>query len=533
MTNKVQKVIVLGGSFDPVTNAHLQIIRKLSEKYHRVVVLPCRISPFKQEGCSASGEDRVQMLRRVTADLENVKVSKWEIKREGVSYTVDAVKHYKEKYPDAELYFAIGSDCLAGLPDWKDADVLAKNVTFVLIRRPGFSVSKKVSDGVKALGFRLKPAGFTVSADSSAEARVAAAFGNLAEFVPQAVAEYIGEHGLYTQYASYTQAYATFGLRWERIEHTFRAVQAGIRLAKLHGEDVHETIVALLLHDIGKYASPQVLKREGVRAENYATLAAEAPAVLHAHVSAAVARDYFNLDDRIVHAVEKHTTGSADMCALDKIVYLADAVESGREYEGVESLRRLAAKDLDRAMLRALRLTVKHVKAKGNPLCEETLAARDRFAEICRKKAAAKKAAPVFASPSQPAAQEQHAPIAVPNTDMRNADSQTFAMYAAQKLSEKKGRNVIIIDVAQKTVVAERFVIAGANSTTAVKALADYVDEKFSKECGIEPLRRDVSPKWAVLDYGHVIVHVQHEEAREYYNLQKLWDTGNNVTHIS
>ena len=46
----------------------------------------------------------------------------------------------------------------------------------------------------------------------------------------------------------------------------------------------------------------------------------------------------------------------------------------------------------------------------------------------------------------------------------------------------------------------------------------------------MEPLRRDISPKWAVLDYGDVIVHIQHEEAREFYRLEKLWDNGDNVT---
>ena len=56
MTNKVQKVAVLGGSFDPVTNAHISVIKNLSKKFSRVVVLPCHISPFKQDGCTASGE---------------------------------------------------------------------------------------------------------------------------------------------------------------------------------------------------------------------------------------------------------------------------------------------------------------------------------------------------------------------------------------------------------------------------------------------------------------------------------------------
>ena len=135
--------------------------------------------------------------------------------------------------------------------------------------------------------------------------------------------------------------------------------------------------------------------------------------------------------------------------------------------------------------------------------------------------AAAKKAAPVFGAPiateqtsKRAGAQGKTRP---PAGDLKGKDGKTVATSIAQWLCDKKGRNVVVLDVAQKTVVADCFVIAGAGSTTAVKALADYVDEKMSKDHGIEPLRRDISPKWAVLDYGDVIVHIQHEDAREFY----------------
>ncbi|MCI8459122.1 MAG: nicotinate (nicotinamide) nucleotide adenylyltransferase [Clostridia bacterium] len=537
MKAKLQKVAVFGGSFDPVTNAHVEIIRNLSKKFSRVVVLPCRVSPFKQEGCSADGEDRVKMLRKVTADMENVKVSKWELKREGISYSVDAVKHYAEKYEGAAIWFVIGSDCVVGLPDWKDADYLAANATFYVVRRVGHAVPKKVSDGVKALGFTLKSANFKVPDDSSAYVRAAAALGRAGDCVPAEAAAYIEKHQLYGEYAPYAAAYKKFGLKEERIEHTLRAVKAGVRLAKIHGQDVKQTVTALLLHDIGKYADKAVLQKHKIVPENYDALLQQAPAVLHAYVSAAIARDYFGCNEHIVHAVQTHTTGSADMNTLDKIVFLADAVEDGRDYEGVESLRKLADKDLDRAMLRSLRATIKRLKAENKPVFGETTTAARHFAEVCRAAAAAKKAAPVFGAPTateqtskRAGAQGKTRP---PAGDLKGKDGKTVATSIAQWLCDKKGRNVVVLDVAQKTVVADCFVIAGAGSTTAVKALADYVDEKMSKDHGIEPLRRDISPKWAVLDYGDVIVHIQHEEAREFYRLEKLWDNGDNITHFA
>ena len=532
MSDKVKKVAILGGSFDPVTKSHLEIIENLSRKFSRVVVLPCYVSPFKQNGCSASGEDRVKMLRKITGELENVKVSKWEIKRETVSYTVDAVRHYKEKYDGAELYFVIGSDCLNGLAEWKDADYLAANATFCLIRREGYPVSAKVLRGLKEIGFKFKAAGFKAADCSSSLVRAAVAFGKESEFLPEEVSEFIAKHGLYTEYVEYTKAYLTFGLTKERIGHTFRAVKAGIKLAKLHGEDVHETITALILHDIGKYADKETLDKNKILVENYAELSKGAPSVLHAYVSAAIARDHFGCNARIVGAIAKHTTGSADMSVLDKIVYLADSTEEGRDYDGVESLRRLAAKDLDRAMLRALRMTVKELKAERKPICGDTLAAKDKFAAICKAAADAKKAAPVFAAPAVNCAEAERT-VALQKkeySDLKSKGGRQLAEFIAEKLGDKKGRDIVIIDVAEKTVIADCFVIAGAGSATAVKAMADYVDEKLSKDHFIEPLRRDISPKWAVLDYGDVIVHIQHEEAREFYRLEKLWDNGDNIT---
>lgn len=536
MTDKIQKVAILGGSFDPVTFAHIDIIRKLSKKFSRVVVLPCYISPFKQDGCTASGDERVNMLRNVTAELENVKVSKWELKRETVSYTVDAVRHYREKYDGAELYFVIGSDCLAGLPEWKDADYLAENVTFCLVRRPGYSVSHKVTENLRQLGFKIEAAGFRGLEGSSSVVRTAVAFGKERELVPDSVAEYIKARSLYTEYVPFVKAYGVFGLKAERAEHTYRAIKAGIRLGKIYGEDINEIIIALILHDIGKYADAGTLAKHNVKVENYELLSKTAPQVLHAYVSAAIARDFFNLNDRIVSAIRKHTTGDSEMSVLDKIVYLADAIEEGRDYKGVVSLRWLATKDLDRAMLRSLNATVRNLKAENRPIFELTLRAREKFYAVCKEKTAAAKAAPVFGvkiekhivshTAMHPKAEKKEA------VNLKEKGGKELADFIAEKLSEKKGRDIVIIDVAQKTVIADHFVIAGAMSTTAVKAMADYVDEKLSKDHGIEPLRRDISPKWAVLDYGDVIVHIQHVEAREFYRLEKLWDNGDNVTRF-
>ena len=98
----------------------------------------------------------------------------------------------------------------------------------------------------------------------------------------------------------------------------------------------------------------------------------------------------------------------------------------------------------------------------------------------------------------------------------------------AALLDSKKGKDVVTVNLEGKTIIADYFVIASAFSTTAVKALADFVEEELSKK-GIEPLHRDADQKWIALDYGSVIVHVFYKELREFYDIERLWAEGDNI----
>ena len=99
-------------------------------------------------------------------------------------------------------------------------------------------------------------------------------------------------------------------------------------------------------------------------------------------------------------------------------------------------------------------------------------------------------------------------------------------------LDEKKAKDITIVNIEGLTIIADKFIICSARSNTQVKALVDIVDEGMSKE-GYEPLRVEGKQegRWAVLDYGDVIVHIFYEETRKLYSLEQLWSDGTNVTH--
>lgn len=106
-----------------------------------------------------------------------------------------------------------------------------------------------------------------------------------------------------------------------------------------------------------------------------------------------------------------------------------------------------------------------------------------------------------------------------------------IAGIAARALEDKKARDVKILKTAEQTVVADYFVICNGTSSTHIKALVDEVDRKLS-EAGEPPIRREGlrSDIWVLMDFGSVIVHVFTDEARKFYNLERLWSDSEEVT---
>ena len=115
-------------------------------------------------------------------------------------------------------------------------------------------------------------------------------------------------------------------------------------------------------------------------------------------------------------------------------------------------------------------------------------------------------------------------------TSLKGADPLTLAKAIADRLDEKKGREVKVLAVGEKTSIADYFVLCSGNSSTHVKALAGEAEEHISKR-EIEPdnVEGRGNNSWIVLDYGNVIVHVFSREAREFYNLDKLYGDAKTV----
>ncbi len=111
------------------------------------------------------------------------------------------------------------------------------------------------------------------------------------------------------------------------------------------------------------------------------------------------------------------------------------------------------------------------------------------------------------------------------------AHAKQTAVYAVQQLDKHLAKNIRMIDVENVTSICDCFVIAHGNSSTQVRALADYVEQDLKENHGIEPLRVEGyrSTGWVLIDYGEVIVHIFNEEMRGFYDLERLWKDGTDV----
>jgi len=161
--------------------------------------------------------------------------------------------------------------------------------------------------------------------------------------------------------------------------HTEGVRQTAVKLAEKYGEDPSKAETAALFHDMYRGVSVDVLnyyvKHLGLDEKyiNNANLA-------HGKIAAIIMeRDYHITDPDIIHAVSFHTTGRAGMSKLEKIIYIADAIEPNRRYPGVEELRKAVWEDLDRACLMSINHTIHYVSGQGHYLDPDTLMARDDF----------------------------------------------------------------------------------------------------------------------------------------------------------
>lgn len=196
ITFRPVKIGFLGGSFDPVHFGHLLAAQDAYEQYQldRLILVPAAQAPLKPNDVCSSSDLRLAMLQAAVEWDRRFEISDLELRRGGVSYTIDSARHFRTLYPNDELYWIIGGDQLPKLHLWKDIVELASLVQFIFLERPGYPIRATP----EIPGLRLHRCDGHLLAVSSTELRERTRLGlSLEYFIPHKAIVYIRQHSLY------------------------------------------------------------------------------------------------------------------------------------------------------------------------------------------------------------------------------------------------------------------------------------------------------------------------------------------------
>ena len=137
-----------------------------------------------------------------------------------------------------------------------------------------------------------------------------------------------------------------------RFEHSVRTAECARVLAERWGADVEKAFTAGIFHDCGKIQDRTEQRKEAMKYEELSDYWGEKSfSVLHAKLGVIFARERYGItDDDILNAISYHTTGRAEMSILEKVIFVSDCMEPGRTFDGVESIRLAARRNIDEAV---------------------------------------------------------------------------------------------------------------------------------------------------------------------------------------
>lgn len=474
-----------------------------------ILLMVDRIPPHKELAQGATSEQRYRMVQLACEGERGFVASDWELRQSGTSYTALTLTHLAEEHPGDDLYFIMGSDMLRSFITWYHPEIVCEKAHLVCICRAGQDGGEAEAAAVAKERYGadvtlLSP----VRELSSTEVRTRLADGRpISDLVPPAVEWYIYEQALYVSepLVSLTAAMGEV-LKPRRYRHVIGVEMTAVQLAENLGADGQKARLAALLHDCAKYLPLD--KQAELAKQDGSTLDPQADhMILHAPAGAVLAREQYGIqDEEVLEAIRYHTTGTENMTLLDEIIWAADLIEPGRDHPSVEKHRSLllAAHDqisFEKGLLLVFNDNICYILSSGQNLNPASLRARDDLARKTTEK----------------------------ETFMETLNKETV-LQLCKILYDKKASDIRAIEVTEKTIIADWFIVASGRGVPQVKALSDELEEKAA-EMGLFPRRKEgyQEGRWIVLDFGDLLVHLFHPEERTYYNLERLWDDGQNV----
>lgn len=359
------KIAIFGGAFNPVHREHVNMAEAAvnSLGLDKIIIVPTAVSPHKSGSLSASGQARLEMCRSAFKKLPQAEISDYEIANGGVSYSYITCEHFKAQYPDDTLYFLMGADMLESFTSWKYPErILACVGIAACAREDDVSLGDSIKSVEEQLGAKIYRVPYTGDKVSSTRIRVLAALGeDISEYANRSVCQYIESNGLYALKNLWLAKSLEKPSRWA---HTVRVAVMCAQNAKRANLSEEQAITMAALHDVAKNLKPDseyltgFVPPEGVP-----------DPVMHQFSGAYVAQNVFGVtDENLLNAIKFHTSGRPEMGQAETLLYLCDMLEEGRDFSGVEELRKIFYDDMELCLYVALKHQVEYLGSTGAPV---------------------------------------------------------------------------------------------------------------------------------------------------------------------
>ncbi len=186
---------LMGGSFNPIHYGHLAAAEEAISRFEldRIVFIPCGQPPHKDAREMAPAEDRYLMTAIAIADDPRFDISRYEIDKRGLSYTIDTMRHFKATMPETELFFITGADSVLELDTWRDSKLIYDYGHLIGATRPGYTVGKAPKVAERVIWMEIPALGISAT-DIRRRLRENLPVTNL---LPAGVLEYIKSRRLY------------------------------------------------------------------------------------------------------------------------------------------------------------------------------------------------------------------------------------------------------------------------------------------------------------------------------------------------
>lgn len=394
------KIAILGGSFNPVHKAHLQMIDQVDDEFvfDKIILVPAYNPKYKPALTGAEDKDRIKMLQLAVEDEGRLyDVNTFDIDNKN-SYTNVLVEALKKDYPNDQLYFIMGSDSFKDFGTWVKPDEIVKYATIICVLRDGESASNMdeyVEEYTRTFGGTYYISYAHPDYISSTMIRrliEAGSINKISDMVTPSVRTYIADHKLYTDNRKYNYKFVLDlqdkmrdELKKSRYIHTVGVAHTAAQMASKWGYDSQMAMVAGMLHDCAKCISDdkriEICEKNNIEIK---PIERKFPHLLHGKVGAFWAETKYDVDnEEILHSIKIHTTGEPEMNLLDKIIFVADYIEPGRDAAPhLTEIRRLAYTDLDKCVYKILDDTIYYLGADKDSIDSTTYDAYEYYYQI-------------------------------------------------------------------------------------------------------------------------------------------------------